>query len=125
MTMGERIHQLRKQHNMTQSELAQRLGISRTAVLKYEKGEVVNIPYESIVIMANLFGVSPAYIQCFDEWDNAEQLSDEVALIERIQARWGKDTVALLNHYLSLNVEGKKAILNMAEDYDCLAKYHD
>lgn len=125
MTMGERIHNLRKQHNMTQLELSQRIGVSRVAVLKYEKGEVVNIPYETIVTMANLFGVSPAYIQCFDEWDNDKQLADEVALIERIQAKWGKDTITLLNNFLSLNTEGRKAILNMTEDYNCLSKYHD
>ena len=84
MTMGDRIHQLRKNHNMTQSELANRLGVGRSAVLKYEKGEVKNIPHETIAKIAMIFGVSPAYIQCFDQWDE-EHLSDEVKLIERLE----------------------------------------
>ena len=124
MTMGERIRMLRKQHNMTQADLARRLDVGRSAVLKYEKGEVENLPKATIEKMAVLFGVSPAYIMCFDQWDeNSEALSDEVALIERIQAKWGKDAVELLGNFTHLNDEGKKSILNMIEDFAALPKY--
>ena len=124
MTMGERIRMLRKQHNMAQAELARRLNVGRSAVLKYEKGEVENLPKATIEKMAVLFGVSPAYIMCFDQWDeNSEALSDEVALIERIQAKWGKDAVELLENFTHLNDEGKKSILNMIEDFAALPKY--
>jgi hypothetical protein len=60
---------------------------------------------------------------CFDEWDHEEQLSDEVALIERIQAKWGKDAVELLQHFTEMNDEGKRALLEMAENFGCLPKY--
>lgn len=124
MTMGERIRMLRKEHNMTQAELARRLNVGRSAVLKYEKGEVENLPKATIEKMAVLFGVSPAYIMCFDQWDeNSQALSDEVALLERIQAKWGKDTVVLLDNFMQLNDEGKKSILNMIEDFAALPKY--
>ena len=124
MTMGERIRMLRKQHNMAQAELARRLNVGRSAVLKYEKGEVENLPKATIEKMAVLFGVSPAYIMCFDQWDeNSEALSDEVALIERIQAKWGKDAVKLMDNFMQLNDEGRKSILNMIEDFAALPKY--
>jgi len=123
MTMGERIRELRKQHNMTQTELAQKLGIGKSAVLKYEKGEVINIPYDNIKTMATIFGVSPAYIQCFEQWNNEEQLADEVKLIERIQARWGKEMVLLMQHYCELNVDGQKTMLNIAESLNELNKF--
>ena len=124
MTMGERIRMLRKEHNMTQAELARRLNVGRSAVLKYEKGEVENLPKVTIEKMAVLFGVSPAYIMYFDQWDeNSEALSDEVALIERIQAKWGKDAVKLMESFTHLNDEGRKSILNMIEDFASLPKY--
>lgn len=124
MTMGERIHILRKKNNMTQSDLAKRLGVGRSAVLKYEKGEVENLPRATIEKMAMLFGVSPSYIMCFDEWDqNSEVLSDEVKLIERIQVKWGKDMVLLMRHYSELNEDGRKTILNICENLCELRKY--
>lgn len=123
MTMGERIYQLRQEHNMPMADLAKHLGVGRTAIFKYEKGEVENIPKATIEKMAVLFGVSPAYIMGFDKWDNEKQLSDEVALIERIQAKWGKQAVALLENFDSLNDDGRKAIVEMAEDFSSLPKY--
>ena len=122
MTMGERIHQLRNQQHMTQAELAQRLGVGRSAVLKYEKGEVKNIPYDTIKKMATIFGVTPAYLQCFDQWDE-EQLADEVKLIERIQAVWGKEMVCIMQHYCELNEAGQKTMLTIAESLNELNKY--
>ena len=124
MTMGQRIKDLRKQHKMTQSELGSKIGVGKTAIVKYEKGEVENLPKATIEKMAVLFGVSPAYIMCFDQWDeNSEALSDEVALIERIQAKWGKDAVELMESFTHLNDEGKRSILNMIEDFAALPKY--
>lgn len=123
MTMGERIHNLRKKHRMTQAELAERLGVGRSAVLKYEKGEVKNIPYDTIVKMATIFGVTPAYIQCFDGWDNEKQLSDEVALIERIQAKWGKNMIALMQNFSELNEAGQNTLITVSESLTLLDKY--
>ena len=123
ITMGERIHYLRKKSKMTQEDLAKVLGIGRSAILKYEKGHVENLPKATIEKMATVFGVSPSYIMCFDQWDNEEQLSDEVALIERIQAKWGKDAVELLHLFTEMNGDGKSALLEMAENFSCLPKY--
>ena len=108
---------------MSMMDLAKHLGVGKTAIHKYEKGQVENLPKATIEKMAVLFGVSPAYIMCFDQWDNEEQLSDEVTLIERIQAKWGKDAVTLLGSFVQLNDEGKKAILNMMDDFSSIPKY--
>lgn len=123
MTMGERIRFLRKKSKMTQEDLAKILGIGRSAILKYEKGQVENLPKATIEKMASVFGVSPAYIMGYDSWDKEEQLSDEVALIERIQAKWGKDAVELMQHFCEMNNDGKAALLEMAENFACLPKY--
>lgn len=124
MTMGERIHNLRIEHNMSLNDVAKYLGVGKTAIHKYENGQVENLPKSTIEKLAVLFGVSPSYIMCFDQWDqNSQALSDEVALIERIQAKYGKDTVELLNFFTELNDDGRKAILSMVEDLSSLPKY--
>lgn len=120
-TMADRILYLRKQHNMTQSELAEVLGVGRSAVLKYEKGDIENIPRATIAKMATVFGVSPSYLMCFDQWDE-EQLADEVGLIERIEARWGEDVVTLINNYLDMDDERKKMLLLLSDNLHILQK---
>lgn len=124
MTMGERIRDLRIQHNMSMDELGKRLGVGRSAIFKYEKGEVENLPRSTIQKMAVLFGVSPAYLMCFDEWEkNSEVLSDEVMLIERIQAKWGKDMLCIIQNYCELNVDGQKTLQTISESLCELSKF--
>lgn len=124
MTMGQRINELRVQHKMSMGELGKYLGVGRSAIFKYENGQVENLPRSTIEKMAVLFGVSPSYLMCFDEWDqNSQALSDEVALIERIHAKWGKDAVCLIQHFCELNDDGRKALLTFAEDINALSKY--
>ncbi len=47
-TLGEKINSLRKQRNMTQDELAEKMGVSSQAVSKWEKG--LSIPDIPILI---------------------------------------------------------------------------
>lgn len=124
MTMGERIRILRKQHRMSMEELGSKIGVGKSAILKYEKGQVENLPRSTIEKMAILFGVSPSYLMCFDQWDeNSEALSDEVKLIERIQAKWGKGMVYVMQHYSELNEDGQQVLQNISESLCVLDKY--
>lgn len=124
MTMGERIRILRKQHKMSMEELGSKIGVGKSAILKYEKGQVENLPRSTIEKMAILFGVSPSYLMCFDEWDkNSEHLSDEVVLIERIQAKWGKEMVHIMRNYYELNEDGQSTLLNISESLCELSKF--
>jgi transcriptional regulator with XRE-family HTH domain len=62
MTLGERIKQVRTEKNMTQTELAKKIGVSKQAVYKYESGIVTNIPFERLEQIANALNVSIAQI---------------------------------------------------------------
>ena len=124
MTMGDRIRYLRIQHNMSMEELGSKVGVGKTAIYKYEKGEVENLPRSTIEKMSILFGVSPSYLMCFDQWDeNSAALSDEVQLIERIQVKWGKDMVTIMQHFCELNEDGQKTLCNISESLCELKKY--
>lgn len=58
MTLGERIKQVRTEKNMTQTELAKRIGVSKQAVYKYESGIVTNIPFTRLALIAAALDVS-------------------------------------------------------------------
>lgn len=57
MTIGEKIAQLRVQHHFTQNELAEKLGVSRQAISKWENGN--SIPdLENLIAISELFETS-------------------------------------------------------------------
>ena len=62
MPFGDRLKALRKEKRMTLEDVAKRLGVGRATVRKYENGMITNIPSDKIEIIANIFGVSPAYL---------------------------------------------------------------
>ena len=61
LNIGEKIIQLRKQANLSQSELAKKIGASRTIVGNYERN--TNTPSIEILIkIAKVFNVSVDYL---------------------------------------------------------------
>lgn len=59
--IGIQIKELRKQHNLTQKELAERLGVSKSVVSSYETGTHFP-PYDILLKAARLFHVSTDYL---------------------------------------------------------------
>ena len=62
MTVGERIRELRKERNMTLEDVANKIGVGRATVLKYESGAISTIPTERVHQLANLFKVTRPYL---------------------------------------------------------------
>lgn len=65
--MAERIKYLRKKNDLTQEELGKIIGVQKSAIRKYEKGEVQNLKRTTIKTMADYFGVSPSYLLGWDD----------------------------------------------------------
>jgi len=75
-SIGERLKILRKKHNMTLEEVANYLNIGRPTVYKYETGAVASIPSDKIEMLARLYNVSPAYIMCWSEEENPDDMGE-------------------------------------------------
>lgn len=124
MTMGERIKYLRESIGMTQDELGEKIGVQKSAIVKYEKGKVENIKRSAIKTMAEIFNVSPCYLMGFDEdEDEIKTISEQVALLQAVQDQWGKDSVKMLELFTGLNPDGQKKALNQLEDLSEIPKY--
>ena len=66
MTLGENICRLRKERGMSQGDLADRLGVSRQSVSKWEtNGSVPDL--DKLVAMSRLFGVTLDQLVCGEE----------------------------------------------------------
>ena len=64
--MGMRIHNKRRELDLTLEELGKKLGVQKSAISKWEKGEVVNIKREYIDKMAKIFDVSPQWLMGYE-----------------------------------------------------------
>jgi transcriptional regulator with XRE-family HTH domain len=67
MKIGHILKEERLRNNLSQEEVAKAIGSTKQAVYKYETGIVTNIPMDKIAQMAQLFGVTPAYIMGWEE----------------------------------------------------------
>ena len=105
--MAENIRYLRLKHGLTQEQLGEVIGVQKSAIRKYESGMVENIPRSSIVKMAEIFGVSPAYLMGWQENTPVERDLDEGKRL------W-------LKIYDEANEETKELFVKMINDFEKL-----
>ena len=79
MNIADRIQYLRKQKGYSQEELADKVGVSRQAVSKWES-EQSTPDLEKVIIMSDFFGVTTDYIlKGIEPVTDKEQKSKEIA----------------------------------------------
>ena len=77
MILADKIIKLRKQNNWSQEELAERVGVSRQAVSKWEGAQSVP-DLQKVIQLSNLFNVSTDYLlkDGFENEKTAENIED-------------------------------------------------
>ena len=65
-SIGARLKTLRLDRGLTQDEVGQRVLVSKQTLYKYENDIVTNIPADKIEMLAEVYGVTPAYIMGWD-----------------------------------------------------------
>lgn len=100
MILSDKIILLRKKNNLTQEELAEKLGVSRQSVSKWEMGN--SIPdINKIIQLSDVFGVKTDYL-----------LKDEIDDIE-----YSDDTVEELEHKKTISVEDANDFMSAYEEF--------
>ena len=81
MNTGEKIKELRELYGMTQEELAEKLGLKKAAVNKYETGRVVNLKRSTIEKLCEIFNITPQELMGMDEDPNitSDRISDNIS----------------------------------------------
>lgn len=122
------IRDVRKQEGMTQNELAEKLGINRATLSKYENGQIdptiSQLEKISEILDVSLFDLIPSekhksITDGFElgYWEREAEFRDEVDFACDELARRKEDTqyFRLLLSYESLNTEGQKMVVEYAE----------
>lgn len=67
MEVGERIKQRRKELGYNADYLASKLGVSRSTIFRYEKGEIEKLPTEVLEKLAISLNTTPGYLMGWTE----------------------------------------------------------
>lgn len=83
-TLGDRVQQLRKEANYTQSELSKKIGISHTQMARYElKG--VQPPADVLNKLADVFGVSIDFLVRGEKDKYATETINDTELVNQFR----------------------------------------
>ena len=107
MTTGERIKLARKNAGLTQTELADRIGVKYSAIHKYESGLVVNLKRETIDAISKALDVRPSWLMCMED--------KETPAGEEAGERLTDSEKELLSCFRMLSEDGQRAILVQLE----------
>ena len=110
MTTGDRIRQLRIEHQMTQEELGAKVGVQKAAIYKYENGLVVNLKRSVLEKLALVLDTTPTYLMGMEESEhNPSTLTPQQS--------------ALLASFDQLNEEGQTKAVEYVEDRVLTGRY--
>ena len=73
---ANRLYKLRKKHNLSQEELAERLGVSRQAVSKWERGEA-SPDTDNLIALAKIYNLSLDELIYGEKEENGEEIKEE------------------------------------------------
>lgn len=108
LNIGERITQLRKQQNLSQDELAKKVGVSRTIIGNYERN--ANTPsIEVLLKLAKVFNVSVDFLIGEGELSSYDkEVLKRIEDIERLDPDTKKHLFFLIDNVIQ-NFKTKKA----------------
>lgn len=70
MAVGERIKASREKAGLSQTALADKIGVSKQTLYKYENNIVTNVPSDKIELISAYTGVTPGYLM---GWDSSKK----------------------------------------------------
>ena len=109
MSIGEVIRRLRLESGRSLESVAKELGISRQTMSRYETGVIGAIPYDNLVALAKVYGVSPAYLMGWERDDR----QDEEKMLE--QLRSDPELRMLLSASAGLSKDDMQMLISIAK----------
>ena len=99
LSMGTKIKDLREKAGMTQTELADKLGLSKSVISAYEKG-IRNPSFKILPLLAQTFNVTELYFFDKGEWKKNEPITVDISDLNTEQQRI---VISLINEFKESN----------------------
>jgi len=108
MQKGKIIKDLREKQGISQVDLAEKIGVSKQTLYKYENGIVTNIPSDKIESIAKVLGTDPQTIMGWEEKSNIGAVfTDHIRMVpvyESVSAGFGTYADDCIVDYLPLRI---------------------
>ena len=128
-TIGKIIKTARLNMGLTQEELANKVGVQKSAIAKWENGRVSEIKRSNLKALADTLGLDPNVLlgeddECFTGASKTLTLVPaKSASAPQRAPDLPPDEQRLLDIYRDLSDDGKAVLLNYADDMSHLSKY--
>ena len=124
MTIGERIRNRREQLNMSQDELAKKIGYkSRSSINKFETSR--SLPLDKIEVVAKALNCPPSYLMGWMDEDEKPSDNTEAFLIREMYRHFSpkqlndpvlsKQIIQFVDFLTKLDSRGRDALLDFAK----------
>ncbi len=114
MNIGSRIKHRRELLDMSQDELAKKVGYkSRSSINKIEI-DGRGLPQSKIVAFANALDTTPAYLMGWEDDDSQRTIHNSAVSFASIYNTFGYEVYLLCDTYLSLADDGKQLLIEYA-----------
>ena len=114
MTVAESLRRIRKQHKLTQQDIANVLGIDRTTYTLYENG-VTSPSIENLAKLSSVYNATIGYIAGKEQSNNYDKVSSESAFVSEGNvdpvAYLPKEEQKLLISFRVLSDEDKESLI--------------
>lgn len=84
MTVGERIKQRRKALGLSVDAIAEKIGVNRATIYRYESDEIKNMGTETLVPLAKVLHTTPAWLMGWTEDDGPRSKVQPVPLSQSV-----------------------------------------
>lgn len=112
----QRLKQRRLQLDMTLEDVGNIVGISRSAVQKYEKGIIKNVYVSMVEQFSKALRCNPAYLLGWVDIPEIESPTREVLILSTSET-------GIINNFRDLNQEGQEKITDYVDDLVSSEKY--
>lgn len=89
--IGAKIKQKRKSLNMTQFELADKVGLTESSISRYERGKIATMPTSTVNKICRVLNIEPAELLGITPENEFEyDLKDILALVDELPSKYKK-----------------------------------
>lgn len=114
MTVGERMKARRKSLGISADKVAEALGVSRSTIFRYEKGDIDKVPSEQLEPIARVLKTSVGYLM---GWVEEPGMSTPVSFVES-SVELSEDEIALVELYRRANEDDRQAVRLILRKYE-------
>ena len=125
LTIGSRIRNRREELNLSQDELAKRLGYKSRSLINKIELDQRNLTQSKIKAIADALETTPAYIMGWEELDQTvdlkklqKEVSEAAVTMEMIEKQYGSSTLEAFNLYVQLDIEDRAEIRGIIKRFE-------